>query len=63
MKKEEIYKEMEERMVVEGKMVENKNKKWKKVNKKMKDWEIEEYIKGEKKGKREVFEEKVMEEG
>jgi phosphate transport system substrate-binding protein len=51
------------KVVVNGKIVDNPNKKWNTVNKSFPDWKIEAYIPGEKHGTREVFEEKLLLEG
>ncbi|MEZ5774901.1 MAG: substrate-binding domain-containing protein [Hyphomicrobiaceae bacterium] len=50
-------------IVVDGKLVDNPNKKWNQVNPAFPDWDIAAYIPGEKHGTREVFEEKVLHAG
>ena len=56
----DVYLALADKIPVDGKLVENPNKKWKQVNAKLPDWDIVAYIPGEKHGTREVFEEKVM---
>lgn len=59
----DVYKALAAQIVVDGKLVENKHKKWSEIDPKLPDWEINAYIPGEKHGTREVFEEKLMTEG
>ncbi|MCV0368270.1 MULTISPECIES: substrate-binding domain-containing protein [Filomicrobium] len=59
----DVYLALADKIPVDGKLVDNPNKKWKQVNAKLPDWDIVAYIPGEKHGTREVFEVKVMEEG
>ena len=56
----DVYLALADKIPVDGKLVDNPNKKWKQVNAKLPDWDIVAYIPGEKHGTREVFEEKVM---
>lgn len=52
-----------EKIVVDGKVVDNPNTTWNQVNAAFPAWAIAAYIPGEKHGTREVFEEKVMHAG
>jgi phosphate transport system substrate-binding protein len=57
---EDVYKALAAQIVVDGKLIDNPNKKWSDVDPKFPDWDIAAYIPGEKHGTREVFEEKVL---
>ncbi len=59
----DIYKALAAKVVVDGKLVDNPNKKWSDVNPSLPSVEIAAYIPGEKHGTREVFEQKVLEAG
>ncbi|MCY6382583.1 PstS family phosphate ABC transporter substrate-binding protein [Hoeflea prorocentri] len=59
----DVYKGLAAQIVVDGKLVDNPNKKWSDVDPKFPDWDIAAYIPGEKHGTREVFEDKVLEIG
>jgi len=56
----DVYKALAAQIVVDGKLVDNPNKKWSDVDAKFPEWDIAAYIPGEKHGTREVFEEKVL---
>ncbi|APH74058.1 PstS family phosphate ABC transporter substrate-binding protein [Aquibium oceanicum] len=57
---QDVYKALAAQVAVDGKLVENPNKKWSDVNPSLPDWDIVAYIPGEKHGTREVFEEKLL---
>ncbi len=57
---EEVYRALAAQVAVDGKLVENPNKKWSDVDSSLPDWDIVAYIPGEKHGTREVFEEKLL---
>ncbi len=56
----DMYKALAAQLVVDGKLVDNPNKKWNQVNAAFPDWDIAAFIPGEKHGTREVFEEKLL---
>ena len=56
----DVYKALAAKVAVDGKLVDNPNKKWSDVNSSLPDWDIVAYIPGEKHGTREVFEEKLL---
>jgi len=56
----DVYLALAAELVVDGKLVENPNKKWSDVNKNLPDIEIMAFIPGEKHGTREVFEQNLL---
>ncbi|MEM1396892.1 MAG: substrate-binding domain-containing protein [Pseudomonadota bacterium] len=59
----DVFLALGEKVVVDGKLVDNPNKTWKDVNDALPAWKIVAYIPGEKHGTREVFEKKVLKVG
>lgn len=59
----DIYKALAAKILVDGKLVDNKISNWNDINAALPKWDIAVYIPGEKHGTREVFEEKLMLEG
>lgn len=59
----DVFLALGEKVVKDGKLIDNPYKSWKEVNDKLPDWPIVAFIPGEKHGTREVFETKVLEAG
>lgn len=59
----DVFLALGEKVVVDGKLVDNPHKTWNEVNSALPEWKIVAYIPGEKHGTREVFETKVLEAG
>lgn len=60
---QDVYKALAAQLLIDGKLVNNPYKSWKQINPQFPDWPISVYIPGEKHGTREVFEEKILQQG